>query len=299
MDNSSQKKTVDLAASAVAVGRRAPTVVAIVPARAGSKGIPRKNSKPFGGIPLIARAVQGAVAAHRVTRVIVSTDDDEMLQLAVDAGAEAPFKRPPHLATDTARTVDVIAHMLDFLRDSGEEPDMFVMLQATSPFRTSADIDGGIEALWNSHEHEALVSVCEAAHHPMKMHKIEDGSLKPFVHNPYGTVNRKELPTAYQENGSLYIQTVASFRKNMDAFYCGLKSNKIMPYLMPAESSVDLDTQLDWVMGEMLLRFREKDSVSLKNKPENETEADNVLVSNETKQSTLPASLEKNSRSVV
>lgn len=234
------------------------TCVAIIPARAGSKGIPRKNAKLFGGVPLLARAVHSACKAARVTRVIISTDDEEMLRIAVDAGAEAPFGlRPAHLATDTARTVDVIEHVLNHLRAAGEEPDMFVMLQPTSPFRTSADIDGALATLWSSNDHEALVGVCEAAHHPMKMHKIIDGTLHPFVHNPYGTVNRKELPPAYQENGSLYVQKTSSFRSNTNDFYCGLKSTKIAPYIMPVEASIDLDTEVDWKIGEILLNYRE------------------------------------------
>lgn len=236
-----------------------PTCVAIVPARGGSKGIPRKNAKPFGGVPLVAWTVREACRASRVTRVIVSTDDEEILRVAVEAGAEAPFGlRPAHLATDTSRTVDVIEHVLDQLRAAVDDPDMFVMLQPTSPFRTAADIDGAIDALWSSKDHEALVGVCEAAHHPMKMHKIVDDTLHPFVHNPYGTVNRKELPPAYQENGSIYAQKTASFRANTSAFYCGLRSIKIAPYKMSADASIDLDTELDWKIGEILLQYRQQ-----------------------------------------
>jgi CMP-N,N'-diacetyllegionaminic acid synthase len=236
--------------------------VAIVPARAGSKGISRKNARPFGGIPLIVRTVQAALAAKRITRVIVSSDDEEMMDLAREAGAEVPFKRPASLATDSSRTVDVIAHVLDYLRDSNDEPDMFVMLQPTSPFRTAEDVDGGVEKLRASEDAEALVSVCQASHHPMKMHMIAEGLLQPFVHNPYGTVNRNELPPAFQENGSLYVQTTKSFRSNATQFYCGLKSKKIMAYVMPAESSIDLDTEMDWAIGEMLLRHRESRDVA-------------------------------------
>jgi CMP-N,N'-diacetyllegionaminic acid synthase len=235
------------------------TCVAIIPARGGSKGIARKNARPFGGVPLIVRAVRGALAARLVTRVVVSTDDEEMLRLAVAAGAEAPFGlRPAALATDTARTVDVLAHVMDWIRDAGEpEPDMLVMLQPTSPLRTAADIDGSIQLLVDSEGCEAVVGVSEAAHHPMKIHKVgADGRLQPFVHNPYGTVNRRELPTAYQENGSTYVQTTASFRANTGHFYCGLRSSKIAPYLMPAESSIDLDSEADWTLGEILLAAR-------------------------------------------
>jgi CMP-N,N'-diacetyllegionaminic acid synthase len=210
--------------------------------------------------------VRGALAATRVTRVVVSTDDPEMLELAVGAGADAPFGlRPASLGTDTSRTVDVLAHALDALREGGEEdPDMFVMLQPTSPFRTAEDIDGAVRLLEETDGVEAVVSVCEAAHHPMKMHKLgEDGLLAPFVHNPYGTVNRKELPLALQENGSMYVQDTASFRANKDAFYCGLKSNRIVPYFMPAEASVDLDTEVDWKIGEILLATREAEVSAL------------------------------------
>lgn len=242
-----------------------PTCVAIIPARGGSKGIPRKNARPFAGVPLIARAVQGALASRRVTRVIVSTDDEEMLRLAVDAGAEAPFGlRPPELATDTARTVDVIKHVLQFLKEEeGKgECDFFVMLQPTSPLRRGEDIDGAVgmlvEASAGAAEGEvgieAVVTVCEASHHPMKMHRMrEDGLLEPFVENTFGTVNRKELPTAYQENGACYVQAVKSFWGNENHFYCGLRSKKVGAYVMDAERSVDLDTDLDWKMAEMLM----------------------------------------------
>lgn len=237
------------------------TCLAIVPARGGSKGIPRKNARPFGGVSLIGRAVAGAVEAGLVTRVIISTDDEEMLALGVAAGADAPFGlRPESLGTDTARTVDVLAHAVDWIRENeGKEYDMIVMLQPTSPMRTAADIDGAVGMLaeiWD--EAEAVVSVCEAAHHPMKMHKVEDGRLLPFVNNPYGTVNRKELPAAWQENGAMYVQRTSAFNTGTK-FYCGLKSGNIAPFVMDSSCSIDLDNEVDWKIGEILLEMREKE----------------------------------------
>lgn len=248
-------------ATAADAALAAKTCLAIIPARGGSQGIPRKNARLFGGTPLLARAVQGALLASRVTRAIVSTDDAEMLDIAVAAGADAPFGlRPAALGTHTARTVDVLAHAVDWIRaEEGVEYDMIVMLQPTSPFRTAADIDGAVGLLVENWERfEAVVSVCEAAHHPMKMHKIAEGRLEPFVHNPYGTVNRKELPAAWQENGAMYVQRTSTFQTGTE-FYCGLKSNNIAPYVMDASSSIDLDNETDWKIGEILLEMREKE----------------------------------------
>lgn len=240
------------------------TCVAIVPARGGSKGIRRKNARAFAGVPLVVRAVRAALAAKRVTRVIVSTDDEEMLRLAVAAGAEAPFGlRPGHLATDTARTVDVVGHVLRFLEAAGGAAcDYFVMLQPTSPLRTAADIDGAVgmlvEGAGGAGGVEAVVTVCEAGHHPMKMHRLgRDDLLEPFVENPYGTVNRKELPVAYMENGACYVQGVKSFWRNETEFYCGLRSRRVGAYVMDAERSIDLDTELDWKVGEILAALLE------------------------------------------
>ncbi len=218
-------------------------VLALIPARGGSKGLPGKNIRPLGGKPMLAWSVEAARASAYVDRVILSTDDPAIMDAGRASGAEVPFIRPPALATDTATTLDVVLHALE---TAGQDTDYLVLLQPTSPLRTGADIDACITLThrWNA---PGAVSVCPAKPPQWMYHVDPDGRGLPVLGRTEGG-QRQSLPPAYLLNGAVYVVDIARFRAN-PAF--------ITPdtrfHLMPPERSVDIDTALDFAWAELLL----------------------------------------------
>lgn len=221
-------------------------VLSVIAARGGSKGLPRKNVLPLGGLPLIAWTVRAALEAHCIERVVVTTDDEEIAEAALAAGAEVPFLRPANLASDTASSVAVMHHVLDAIPGF----DRAVLLQPTSPFRTSADIDTGF-ALWQSAPNTGgCVSVCEAKESPWLMYgREDDGRLKRLLPEPICGVRRQDLPTAHLLNGAFYFIDIARFR-----FEHKFVFDDSLGYLMPTERSLDIDTATDFARAEDFLR---------------------------------------------
>ena len=165
-------------------------VLAVVTARGGSKGLPRKNLLPLGGVPLIVWTVRAALNANCVARVVVSTDDDEISNVALAAGAEVPFRRPAALASDAASSVDVMLHALEVLKWNGS----VVMLQPTSPFRTSRDLDAGFAQWCNAPGAGSCVSVCEATTSPWLMFREgPSGRLDRLLPEPRSGLRRQDL----------------------------------------------------------------------------------------------------------
>lgn len=213
-------------------------LLAVILARGGSKGIPRKNVQLLGGLPLIAWTVRAALDANCITRVIVSTDDDEIAEAARDAGAEVPFRRPSELASDTATSVDVMAHALNAVPGF----ERAVLLQPTSPFRTAADLDAGF-ALWQgSTGAGGCVSVCEAAESPWLMYSSDAaGQLKRLLPVPPAGLRRQDLPKALVLNGAFYFIDVARFRAEVRLVF-----DDGLGFEMPMERSRDIDTPDDF-----------------------------------------------------
>ncbi|GLO80045.1 acylneuraminate cytidylyltransferase family protein [Sulfitobacter pontiacus] len=220
-------------------------VLAIITARGGSKGVPRKNLRLLGGLPLITWTVRTALEAACVTRVVVSTDDDEIAQTARDAGAEVPFMRPTYLASDTATSVDVMAHALD------EMPgfERAVLLQPTSPLRTAADLEAGA-ALWKEAPSAGgCVSVCEAAESPWLMFGTDTShQLKRLLPEPATGLRRQVLPKALVLNGAFYFVDVQRFRAERRLIF-----DDSLGFEMPVERSRDIDTLDDFEAVERLL----------------------------------------------
>ncbi len=212
-------------------------VLALVTARGGSKGLPRKNVLPAGGKPLIAWTIDAARGAAAVDRTIVSTDDDEIMDVARQCGAEVPFRRPAGLATDTATSVDVALHALDQLPGF----EYLVLLQPTSPLRTSTDIDAAFR-LMTEQGAPACVSVCPALESPYWMYRCEaDGRLASLLPPPPGASRRQDLPDAWVLNGAVYIARCDWFRGQR-----GFVGPGTVAYRMDRERSVDIDTQADF-----------------------------------------------------
>jgi CMP-N-acetylneuraminic acid synthetase len=219
--------------------------MAIIPARGGSKGLPRKNLHKLAGRPLLEYTVQAARAASCVARVIVSSDDPEILAVAASAGAEI-HRRSAAAASDTATSEEA---MREVLRDlEGSTPPLLALLQPTSPLRTAADIDAAAALLAETGA-DALISVCEPRHHPLKALRVDGrGFLAGLCddHSPF--LPRQNLPRALQPNGAIYLVRTALFLAN------GLLlQGKTIPYLMDDARSIDIDTAEDIRLAAALL----------------------------------------------
>ncbi len=226
-------------------------ILAVIPARSGSRGLPGKNIRLFRGRPLICRAIAQARASKYCDAVVVSTDSAAIARIAEAAGARAPFIRPRKLSGPGAKMMDVIFHALKFLRHNGEDYDIILLLQATTPLRTAADIDAAIEMLFKSRA-KAVVSVTPAEHHPFLFQVLKPagrvGNLFPAVNL---TGNRQDLPAAYRINGAVYAANAAYLHRQKSFF-----GPATYAYIMPAKRSVDIDTLLDFEFAQFLAARR-------------------------------------------
>ena len=226
------------------------TIVAVITARGGSKGIPQKNLRTVLGKPLIAYTIEAALQAKTLTRTIVSTDDKTIAQVSEQYGAEVPFLRPRHLATDSATSIAVLQHAVTYLAEQeGYSTDIVVCLQPTSPLRSAEDIDQAVN-LCLSPDADSVVSLCQAKHHPFWMKKIADGRVHSLIEeDEQQFTRRQDLPPVYQLNGALYVTRAKVL----------LEENRMLgeytiPYIMPPERSIDIDTQIDLKLAECLLK---------------------------------------------
>lgn len=186
-------------------------VLALIPARAGSKGLPGKNIRPLCGKPMIAWTIEKARKSRYLDSILVSTDGAEIAAVAKSCGAEVPFLRPSHLADDTANTLDVVTHALDHLKAAGREFDWLVLLEPTSPLREDDDIDNMLERLAARQEDwDAIVSVGEVREHPSIVKKIENDRIVPFVATGKTTYRRQDNEEAFFPYGVAYIAKLAT-----------------------------------------------------------------------------------------
>lgn len=218
--------------------------VAVIPARGGSKQVPRKNVRPLAGVPLVAHTIGHARQSSSIGRVIVSTDDDEIASVSKSAGAEV-LARPKDLASDTATSEAVLVHALTWLRSEGKSPDLVVFLQCTSPVRKKDDIDGAIEAV-ASEGADSLLSVCRS--HSFLWRPGPKGA-EAINYDPSNRKRRQDLPPEFVENGSLYI-----FKPwVLDKLNCRL-GGKIALFEMDYWSSFQIDSEEDFELCEWILQ---------------------------------------------
>lgn len=220
-------------------------VLALVPARGGSKGIPRKNIRPIAGKPLIAWILEEAKKSRYIDRLVVSSEDEEILETSRRFGAETPFARPAELARDDSPDIEVVLHAIGRLPGF----DYLVELQATSPLCTVEDIDGCIELLDQSGA-QAVLSVVEAQPSPYWMFRLdESGSLGPLLARGELPARRQDLPPVYALNGAVSAARIPGLQERRSFLGPGTKA-----FLMPPERSVDIDDGLDWALCDLLLR---------------------------------------------
>ena len=220
------------------------SLLGIIPARGGSKGITRKNVKSLAGKPLIGWTIDAAKQSSCIDRIVVSTEDEEIASVARELGVDVPFMRPAELAADDTPGIAPVLHAISQLPDY----DWVLLLQPTSPLRSAEDIDG----IWQfCQEQGALsaVSVCEVEKHPYWVYQLNAAqSLDPFVKGRLDVARRQDLPPAYSLNGALYLARTDWLLERRD--FIGPET---LGYIMPPERSVDLDTPQDWRWVEFLI----------------------------------------------
>lgn len=243
-------------------------ILALIPARGGSKGIPRKNIRNFAGYPLIAWSIAAGVQAHTVNRVLVSTDDAEIAAVAREYGAEAPFMRPPELAQDRTTDLPVFEHALKWLEDiEGYKPDIVIQLRPTSPIRPKDCIDDAVKILVENADADCVRGVVTAGQNPYKMWRFNgyDKPMKPLLEvegitEPYNAP-RQILPPVYWQTGHIdAIRTSTITRKH------SLTGNIIYPLVIDPRYTVDIDTPADWAKYEALVYHDGLDIVTPNNK---------------------------------
>ena len=221
------------------------SVLAVIPARSGSKGLPNKNILELAGKPLIVWSIEAASESKYIDRLIISTDSKKIADVAKQYNCEVPFMRPSELSTDDANLNDVILHTLDMI---GDPYDIVIILQPTSPLRDSEDIDHALEFMRENNV-PTVVSVC-SSNKPLHWHLTleTDGKLKPLYSSKFFFTNRQELPPTYIPNGALFIAKTDYFR-NTKTFYTDLT----LAFIMPPERSVDIDNRIDFFTAEAII----------------------------------------------
>lgn len=225
-------------------------VLAVIPARGGSKGIPRKNIAPLGGMPLIAWTIAAARNATSISRVIVSTDDDEIAQVSTAHGAEVPFVRPPKISGDTAPALPVIQHAVDWLASNAQwQADAVAYLQPTSPFRTAADIDAAV-AIMHERDADTVVSVVEVPHNmsPTSLMEQREGWLAFAAPPEQRQFRRQTKEKLFARNGPAILLNRRSVIGRNELY-----GERIAAYVMPRLSSLDIDEPEDLAIAEALL----------------------------------------------
>lgn len=230
--------------------------LAIIPARGGSKRLPRKNVLELGGKPLIAWTIEAALGCSFIDEVMVTTDDAEIAAVAKEYGANVPFLRPAELASDTATSFDAIRHTINYYRtEMGKEFDFVVLLQPTSPLRGSHDIGRAIE-LRAQNKADAIISVCEVEHSPLWMNTLpEDHSMVGFLRSELKNIRSQDLAAFYRLNGAIYICEVRRLLEQKTF----LIEDSIFAYPMSAESSIDIDNKIDFTIASCILQSKENE----------------------------------------
>ena len=230
-------------------------ILGVVPARLGSKGVPRKNIVPVAGKPLIAYMLEAARRARHLSRLIVSTESEEIAHVARDLGVEVPFLRPPELSDDEVSIIPVNRHAMAFFDQEGWRADVVVSLQVTSPLTAPADIDAAIEKLFET-GCDSVVSVKPIQEcHPYRAYKLSDDRVLPFYeYTSEESLQRQDRPPAYKFNGAIYVRR-RDLLEQWNGKDFGLGKD-VRGVLMPPDRSVDVNEPLDLLLVEALLRAR-------------------------------------------
>ena len=232
----------------------APKVLAVITARKGSKRLVGKNLLAVNNKPLIFWTLLAAKESDVVTEALLSTDCPQMQALAIEQGIQAPFLRPNELAQDNSRSIDVVLHALRYYQQQGKSFDYVMLLQPTSPLRTGEHIDLAFQQMIAA-KASGIISVCPAEHSPIWTGEIgADNDMSQFLDPKFNNFRSQDLPSYFRLNGAIYIGKVREVMKQQSFF---LKSN-LQAFKMTQQDSVDIDTQLDFKLAQLLFEEREK-----------------------------------------
>lgn len=236
-------------------------ILMLIPARGGSRGVPRKNLVPLEGRPLIERAIAVCKGCRTPARIVVSSEDREIIEVARRAGAEVPFVRPAELARDETPLVPVVAHALDELSASGYRPEVLVLIQANSPFTRSSDIDRAVGLLLHN-DIDVVYTVCPIAH-PPHWAQVLDETGEPRLllgeEDLPGTARRQDLPTVYRPTGNFSVMRTEHFRScGLDAparFFLPKPGQRSRAIVLDEVTSVDIDSIIDLALARAIVDY--------------------------------------------
>ena len=232
-------------------------ILGVIPARGGSKGLPRKNVLPLLGEPLIGWTIRAVKESRCIDRIVISTDDKEIAAVCENLGVPVPFLRPKELAEDDTPMVDVALHVLEYLKSREDySPDYVALFQPTSPLRTASDINRAVELLFSNNRADSVISIVEASEKPYWMRTLsQEGFIKYFIEHEYKDLRRQDLPPVYIVNGAIYIGRTTTLLKNRT-----FSPEKTVGYLMPKSRSADIDDINDFKIAEMILSDQLKEN---------------------------------------
>ena len=227
------------------------TILAIIPARGGSKGLPGKNIKELHGKPLIGRSISQAPESKYIDEIFISTDSQEIANVAENCGVQVSSLRPAHLASDTASSMDFIEYTINLLEEQGKKFDYLILLEPTSPLRDVKDIDESIEMLIDHPTAKSVVGVCKSeGQHPISLTKINDGFLVTYIERNK-SVRRQELEELYFFEGTVYATSIEGFRQYR-LFY----HKECLAYIVPKWKSFEVDDFIDFTIIEAIMKLK-------------------------------------------
>lgn len=233
------------------------SVLAIVPARGGSKGIPGKNIKEFCGKPLIAHSIEAALQCSQITRTVVSTDDDAIAEVAKAHGAQV-IRRPSELAADTSLVIDAIKHAVRSVEDAGYPVDIVLLLEPTSPLRRQQDLEACIRVL-QEEKADSVATFTDAHVSPHRLWRVEDGVVEPFIAGAVPWLPRQQQPQGFELTGQIYGLSKSILFA--DEASVSTLAGKIFPVLTPRETALDIDTELDFMVAQIVMKhFQDKNA---------------------------------------
>ncbi len=231
-----------------------PRVLCLINARGGSKGVPGKNIKKLGGIPLIAHSIRAAQKSRYLTRIIISTDAQDIADIAKEYGADVPFLRPPELASDTAKQIDAIIHAIQFAeKEEGQDYDYTCILQPTCPFRSTEDIDGTLDLLFKTGCDSAITITDVGGRHPNTLYRKDDSQIiTPYIDLPKAGVLRQNFEDLFWRTGSVYAM------KKSVAMSGSLYGHSTCGYLQDESRAFNIDSPFDWELCEAYLEYKSR-----------------------------------------
>lgn len=228
-------------------------VLGLIPARAGSKGLPGKNIRMLNGKPLIGWTIDAAIDSKVFDSLIVSTDSADIAGVASTYGVEVPFLRPDYLSGDTASSIDVVEHAINYLRSQGHNYDYLVLLEPTSPLREPSDIVNSLELMTKTGA-DSVVSVCMAeTQHPKYMFRLgNDSGLVPYEGGLFSPLRRQEIDRLFFLEGTVYASSIDTLLSKR--VFC---HERTVGYVVPKWKSLEIDDMVDFVMVESIMQYRE------------------------------------------